>query len=109
MELMEFDGGCGRDESDTRSCDFPPLLDWEDVKRDEHEDPLGFARRATIALLTQSGTGLLAGFSGGNQKGLEEARRTVALFQAYLRRQAWFADAAERRLRRVSEALAAAG
>lgn len=59
-------------------------------------------------LLTQSGAGLLAEFGEGNQKGLEEARRTVALFQAHLRL-AWFAEAAERRLGRVSEVLAAAG
>ncbi|PZT10025.1 hypothetical protein A7X87_00240 [Stenotrophomonas maltophilia] len=89
--------------------DFPPLLNWDEVMRDECEDPLGFARRTTYALLTLSEAGLLAGFSGDNQKGLEEARRTVALFQAYLRRQMWFADVAEKRLGRVAEALAAAG
>ncbi len=80
MGLTEIDGGCGWGGSDTRGCDFPPLLDWDDVLRDEREDPLGFARRATLALLTQSGAGLLAGFGGGNQIGLEEVRRTVALF-----------------------------
>ncbi len=89
--------------------DFPPLLNWDEVMRDECEDPLGFARRTTYALLTLSEAGLLAGFSGGNQKGLEEARRAVALFQAHLRRQMWFAEAAEKRLGRVAEALAAAG
>ncbi|MCZ7842901.1 hypothetical protein AAHH21_11185 [Stenotrophomonas sp. BSUC-16] len=89
--------------------DFPPLLNWDEVMRDECEDPLGFARRTTYALLTLPEAGLLAGFSGGNQKGLEEARRTVALFQAHLRRQMWFAEAAEKRLGRVAEALAAAG
>ena len=109
MGLTEIDGGCGWRGSDTRGCDFPPLLDWDDVLRDEREDPLGFARRATLALLTQSDAGLLAGFSGDNQKGLEEARRTVALFQAHLRRQMWFAEVAEKRLGRVAEALAAAG
>ncbi|HFK2892893.1 hypothetical protein [Stenotrophomonas maltophilia] len=109
MGLTEIDGGCGGGGSDTRGCDFPPLLDWDDVLRDEREDPLGFARRATLALLTQSGAGLLAGFSGDNQIGLEEARGTVALFQAHLRRQAWFAEAAEKRLGRVAEVLAAAG
>lgn len=109
MGLTEIDGGCGWRGSDTRGCDFPPLLDWDDVLRDEREDPLGFARRATLALLTQSGAGLLAGFGSDNQKGLEEARRTVALFQAHLRRQMWFADVAEKRLGRVAEALAAAG
>lgn len=109
MELTEIDSGCGWGGSDTRGCDFPPLLDWDDALRDEREDPLGFARRATLALLTQSGAGLLAGFGGDNQKALEEARRTVALFQAHLRRQAWFAEAAEKRLGRVAEALAAAG
>lgn len=56
-----------------------------------------------------SGAGLLAGFGGDKQKGLEEARRTVALFQAHLRRQLWFTDVAEKRLGRVAEALAAAG
>jgi len=109
MGLTEIDGGRGWGGSDTSGCDFPPLLDWDDVLRDEREDPLGFARRATLALLTQSGAGLLAGFGGGNQIGLEEARRTVALFQADLRRQAWFAEAAEKRLERVAEVLAAAG
>ncbi|GFF08756.1 hypothetical protein [Stenotrophomonas maltophilia] len=44
-----------------------------------------------------------------NQKGLEETRRTVALFHAHLRRQVWFADVAEKRLGHVAEALAAAG
>ncbi|KAA3603735.1 hypothetical protein JY452_17655 [Stenotrophomonas maltophilia] len=100
---------CGRDGSDARDCNFPPLLDWDDVMRDERDDPLGFARRATLALLTQPSAGLLAGFRGDNQKALEEARRTVALFQAHLRRQAWFAEVAERRLGRVAEVLAAAG
>ncbi|HDS1146377.1 MULTISPECIES: hypothetical protein [Stenotrophomonas] len=89
--------------------DFPPLLGWDEVMQEECEDRLGFARRTTYALLTLSEAGLLAGFSEGNQKGLEEARRTVAMFHAHLRRQAWFAEAAERRLERVSEALAAAG
>ncbi|MBH1508729.1 hypothetical protein I5U60_14015 [Stenotrophomonas maltophilia] len=100
---------CGRGGSDAQDCNFPPLLDWDDVMRDERDDPLGFARRATLALLTQSGAGLLAGLSGGNQKALEEARRTVGLFHAHLRRQAWLAEAAEKRLGRVAEALAAAG
>lgn len=109
MELKMIVDACGRGGSDAQDCSFPPLLDWDDVMRDERDDPLGFARRATLALLTQSGDGLLAGFSGDNQQGLEEVRRMVALFQAYLRRQAWFAEAAERRLGRISEALAAAG
>ncbi|MBA0272356.1 hypothetical protein D7U77_06870 [Stenotrophomonas maltophilia] len=109
MGLTEIGGGCGWGVSDTRGCDFPPLLDWDDVLRDEREDPLGFARRATLALLTLSGAELVEGFDGGNQKGLEEAGRTVALFQAHLRRQMWFAEAAEKRLGRVAEALAAAG
>ncbi|AWB80094.1 hypothetical protein J3A72_001048 [Stenotrophomonas sp. PvP093] len=109
MGLTEIDGGCGWGGSGTRGCDFPPLLDWDDVLRDEREDPLGFARRATLALLTQSGAGLLAGFGGGNQIGLEEARRTVALFHAHLRRLEWFAEVAEKRLGRVAETLDATG
>jgi len=109
MELKMVVDACGRGGSDAQDCNFPPLLDWDDVMRDERDDPLGFARRATLALLTQSGAGLLAGFSGDNQQGLEEVRRMVALFQAYLRRQVWLAEAAERRLGRISEALAAAG
>ncbi|EKT4096193.1 TPA: hypothetical protein UMX25_001083 [Stenotrophomonas maltophilia] len=109
MELKEIAAGHGRRESDAHDCAFAPLLDWEDVMRDEREDSLGFARRATLTLLTQSGAGLLAGFGGDKQKGLEEARRTVALFHAHLRRQVWFAEVAEKRLGRVAEALAAAG
>ncbi|WP_414495570.1 hypothetical protein [Stenotrophomonas maltophilia] len=109
MELKMIVDACGKDGSDAQDCNFPPLLDWGDVLRDEREDPLGFARRAALALLTQSGAGLLAGFGGGNHKALEEARRTVALFQAHLRRQMWFAEAAEKRLGRVAEVLAAAG
>ncbi len=89
--------------------DFPPLLDWDEVMRVECEDRLGFARRTTYALLTLSEAGLLAGFSGDNQQGLKQIRRMVALFQACLRRQVWLAEAAERRLGRISEALAAAG
>ncbi|WP_369039239.1 hypothetical protein [Stenotrophomonas maltophilia] len=108
MELKEIATGHCRRESVAHDCAFAPLLDWEDVMRDEREDPVGFARRATLALLTQSCAGLLAGFGGDNQKGLEEAR-TVALFQAHLRRQIWFAEVAEKRLGRVAEALAAAG
>ncbi|WP_234026088.1 hypothetical protein [Stenotrophomonas maltophilia] len=65
-----------------------------------------FACRTTYAL---SGAERVEGFDGGNQKALEEARRTVALFQAHLRRQAWFAEAAEKRLGRVAEVLAATG
>ncbi len=97
------------DLSDSRQTDFPSLLDWDEVMQDEREDRLGFARRMTYALLTLSGAELVEGFDGGNYKALEEARRTVALFQAHLRRQMWFADVAEKRLGRVAEALAAAG
>ena len=97
------------DTLDSLQIDFPPLLDWDEVMRDECEDRLGFARRTTYALLTLSEAGLLAGFSGDNQQGLEEIRRMVALFQACLRRQVWLAEAAERRLGHISEALAAAG
>ncbi|WP_329887957.1 hypothetical protein [Stenotrophomonas sepilia] len=97
------------DLSDSRQTDFPSLLDWDEVMQDEREDRLGFVRRTTYALLTLSGAELVEGFDGGNHKALEEARRTVALFQAHLRRQMWFADVAEKRLGRVAEALAAAG
>ncbi len=94
---------------DSLQTDFPSLMDWDEVIQDDREDRLGFARRTTYALLTLSGAELVEGFDGGNQKALEEARRTVALFQAHLRRQAWFAEAAEKRLERVAEVLAAAG
>lgn len=94
---------------DSLQTDFPSLMDWDEVIQDGREDRLGFARRTTYALLTLSGAELVEGFDGGNQKALEEARRTVALFQADLRRQAWFAEAAEKRLERVAEVLAAAG
>ena len=97
------------DPSDSRQTDFSSLLDWDEVMQDEREDRLGFARRTTYALLTLSGEELVEGFDGSNQKALEEARRTVALFQAHLRRQMWFAEAAEKRLGRVAEVLAAAG
>jgi len=94
---------------DSLQADFPSLMDWDEVIQDDREDRLGFARRTTYALLALSGAELVEGFGGGNQKALEEARRTVALFQAHLRRQAWFAEAAEKRLERVAEVLAAAG
>ena len=81
MELKMVVDACARDGSDARDCNFSPLLDWDDVMRDERDDPLGFARRATLALLTQPSAGLLAGFRGDNQKALEEARRTVHCFR----------------------------
>jgi len=91
------------------ALDFPPLMTWEDVVQDEREDRLGFARRATLALLTQSGEQLIAGFAGGNRKGLEGARKAVALFQAHLQEMERLAGMAERRLQRVGEVVAAAG
>ncbi|WP_295517883.1 hypothetical protein [uncultured Stenotrophomonas sp.] len=94
------------DTLDSLQIDFPPLLDWEDVQQDEREDRLGFARRTTFALLTLSGSGLVEGFDGGNQPGLESARRTVALFQAHLRQMQHFAEIAEVRLEQVAKALA---
>lgn len=109
MELKETTGLRVSDGDDTRGCDFPPLLDWEDVMRDESEDAMGFARRATLALLTQSGAGLVAGFSGGNRRGLEAARKAVALYQAHLRRMERFAEVAEVRLAQVAKVLAVAG
>lgn len=75
MELKMVVDACGRDGLDARDCDFPPLLDWDDVMRDERNDPLGFARRATLGLLTQSGGWIACGLqwrqpagSGGIQK-----------------------------------------
>ncbi|PZS89859.1 MULTISPECIES: hypothetical protein [Stenotrophomonas] len=97
------------DLSDFLQTDFPSLLDWDEVTQEEREDRLGFASRTTYALLTLSGAELVWGLGGSDQKALEEARRTVALFQAHLRRQVWFAEVAEKRLGRVAEALAAAG
>ena len=91
------------------ALDFPPLMTWEDVMQDELEDRLGFARRATFALLTQSGAGLIEGFGSANQKGLEGAMRAVALFQAHLQEMGRLAGMAERRLQRVGEVVAAAG
>jgi len=90
------------------TCDFPPLLDWNEVMQDEREDRLGFARRATFALLTQSGAGLIEGFGNGNQKGLEGAMRAVALFQAHLQEMERFAGIAEKRLQHVAQVLATA-
>lgn len=87
-------------------CNFVPLMDWDEVLQDEREDRLGFARRTTYALLTLPGSGLIEGFGGGNQPGLEGARRTVALFQAHLRQMQHFAEIAEVRLERVAKALA---
>lgn len=87
-------------------CDFVPLMDWDEVLQDEREDRLGFARRTTYALLTLPGSGLVEGFGGGNQPGLEGVRRTVALFQAHLRQMQHFAEIAEVRLEQVAKALA---
>jgi len=86
--------------------DFPPLLDWNDVMRDELEDRWGFARRATFALLTQSGAGLVEGFGGENWSGLEGARSAVILFREHLLQMQVYAEAAEDRLRQVAKALA---
>ncbi|MEN5285572.1 hypothetical protein ABE494_06440 [Stenotrophomonas lactitubi] len=90
------------------ALDFPPLMTWEDVMQDEREDRLGFARRATLALLTQSGEQLVAGFAGSNRRALEGAMKAVALFQAHLQEMEQLAGMAERRLQRVGETLAAA-
>lgn len=87
-------------------CDFMPLLDWNDVMRDELEDRWGLARRATFALLTQSGAGLIDGFGGENRPGLEGARSAVILFREHLRKMQVYAEAAEDRLRQVAKALA---
>ncbi|AWH23594.1 hypothetical protein [Stenotrophomonas sp. ZAC14D2_NAIMI4_6] len=88
------------------ACDFPPLLDWQDVMRDELEDRWGFARRATFALLTQSGAGLIEGFGGENRPGLDGAGSAVALFREHLRQMQRYAEAAEDRLRQVAKVLA---
>ncbi len=88
------------------ACDFPPLLDWNDVMRDELEDHWGFARRATLALLTQSRAGLIDGFAGENRPGLEGAGSAVALFREHLRKMQRYAEAAEDRLRQVAKVLA---
>ncbi len=94
------------DTPDSPRVDFPPLLDWDEVLQDERDDRLGFARRTTYALLTLSGAGLVDGFGGGNQPGLEGPRRTVALFQAHLRQMQHSAEIAEVRLEQVARALA---
>lgn len=108
MRLKAIAGKSAGDRVSADTCDFPPLLDWKEVMQDEREDRLGFARRATFALLTQSGSGLIESFGSGNQKGLEGAMRAVALFQAHLQEMERLAGMAERRLQRVGEALAAA-
>ncbi|AWH27409.1 hypothetical protein [Stenotrophomonas sp. YAU14D1_LEIMI4_1] len=92
--------------ADQTACDFPPLLDWNDVMRDELEDRWGFARRATFALLTQSGAGLVEGFAGENRPGLEGARSAVALFREHLLQMQVYAEAAEGRLQQVARVLA---
>ncbi|WP_295567112.1 hypothetical protein [uncultured Stenotrophomonas sp.] len=94
------------DTLDFLQIDFPPLLDWEEIQKDEREDRLGFTRRTTYALLTLSGLGLAEGSDGSNQPGLQGARRTVALFQAHLRQMQHFADIAEMQLEQVAKALA---
>ncbi|TFZ43075.1 hypothetical protein E5C33_19005 [Stenotrophomonas maltophilia] len=91
---------------DSLQVDFPQLLDWDEVLQDEREDRLGFARRTSYALLTLPGAELVEGFGGSNQAGLEGARRTVALFQAYLRHMQHFTEIAEVRLEQVAKALA---
>ncbi|MDN8644947.1 hypothetical protein Q0S19_10770 [Stenotrophomonas indicatrix] len=108
MRLKAIAGKSAGDRASADTCDFPPLLDWIEVLQDEREDRLGFARRATFALLTQSGAGLIESFGSGNQKGLEGAMRAVALFQAHLQDMGRLAGMAERRLQRVAEVLATA-
>ncbi|AWH34574.1 MULTISPECIES: hypothetical protein [Stenotrophomonas] len=94
-------------EADRDVPDFLPLLDWNDVMRDELEDRWGFARRATFALLTQSGAGLVEGFGGENRSGLEGVRSAVILFREHLLEMQVYAEAAEDRLRQVATVLAA--
>lgn len=106
MRLKTIAGKSAGERGCADACDFPPLLDWEEVMKDEREDRLGFARRATFALLTQSGAGLIEGFGSGNQKGLEGAMRAVALFQAHLQEMDRLAGIAEKRLLHLAEALA---
>ncbi|WP_447945621.1 hypothetical protein [Stenotrophomonas indicatrix] len=106
MRQKAIAGRSAGDRVSADTCDFPPLLDWNEVMQDERQDRLGFARRATFALLTQSGAGLVEGFGSGNQKALEGATRAVALFQAHLQEMERFAGIAEKRLQHVAEALA---
>lgn len=106
MGLKAIAGAASDEKGPADDCDFVPLMDWDEVLQDEREDRLGFARRTTYALLTLPGSGLVEGFDGGNQPGLESARRTVALFQAHLRQMQHFAEIAEVRLERVAKALA---
>ncbi len=106
MGLKAIAGAVSDERERADDCDFAPLMDWDEVLQDEREDRLGFARRTTYALLTLPGSGLVEGFGGGNQPGLEGARRTVALFQAHLRQMQHFAEIAEVRLEHVAKALA---
>jgi len=106
MGLKARAGAASDERERVGDCDFVPLMDWDEVLQDEREDRLGFARRTTYALLTLPGSGLVEGFGGGNQPGLEGARRTVALFQAHLRQMQHFAEIAEVRLEQVAKALA---
>ena len=108
MRLKTIAGKSAGDRVSADTCDFSPLLDWNEVMEDERQDRLGFARRAMFALLTQSGAGLVEGFGSGNQKGLEGAMRAVALFQAHLQEMERFAGIAEKRLQHVAHALATA-
>lgn len=109
MELRASADEAAGERDGTAGYDFPPLLYWDEVLQDEREDRLGFARRTTYALLTLSGAGLVEGFGGSNQAGLDGARRTVALFQAHLRQMQHFAEIAEVRLEQVAKGLAAEG
>ncbi|WP_313141550.1 hypothetical protein [Stenotrophomonas sp.] len=106
MGLKAIAGGASNEGERADDCDFVALMDWDEVLQDEREDRLGFARRTTYALLTLPGSGLVEGFGGANQPGLEGARRTVALFQAHLRQMQHFAEIAEVRLEQVAKALA---
>lgn len=106
MGLKARAGAASDERERVDDCDFVPLMDWDELLQDEREDRLGFARRTTYALLTLPGSGLIEGFGGGNQSGLEGARRTVALFQAHLRQMQHFAEIAEVRLEQVAKVLA---
>ncbi|WMJ70643.1 hypothetical protein [Stenotrophomonas sp. 24(2023)] len=94
-----------RDRPDSLRTDFLPLLGWEEVMQDEQQDRLGFARRATLALLTKSGPALVEGFRRGGCEALGSAMVAVDTFDQQLREKAAMALLARDRLLRVAEAL----
>ncbi|MFS5596694.1 hypothetical protein V2V61_11100 [Streptococcus agalactiae] len=89
--------------------DFPKLLDWNDIMEEEREDALGYARRATLALLTVDASALMKGFAADARPGLDAAIEIVVTFQQHLQRMKSLADTAQERLTQIRCVLAACG